>query len=98
MLITIPCGIDINDTMILRGRGHEYSPNIKGDLKIHFEIKKHNIFTRDGLDLILKKKITWKESLVGFDFEIEHLSGKKYKINNNDGKVIENNYVKRFRG
>ena len=48
------------------------------------------------MDLILKKEITWKESLVGFSFEIQHLSGKKYKINNNDGKVIKNGYVKKI--
>ncbi len=96
VMITVPPGINMNDKLILRGRGNEYSPNLKGDLKIFFEIKKHNLFTRDNMDLILKKEITWKESLVGFSFEIQHLSGKKYKINNNDGKVIKNGYVKKI--
>ena len=32
---------------------------------------------------------------MGFKFEIKHISGKKYVINNNDGKVIKNNFVKR---
>ena len=98
VMVTVPPGVNINDTLILRGRGNELGPNLKGDLKIFFEIKKHNLFTRDNMDLILKKNITWKESLVGFTFEIQHLSGKKYKINNNDGKVIKDGYVKRIEG
>ncbi len=98
VMITIPPGVNINDTLILRGKGNEYGPHQKGDIKIFFEIKKHALFTRDDLDIILKKKITWKESLVGFDFEITHLSGKRYKINNNDGKIIKNGYVKKING
>ena len=32
--------------------------------------------------------------MVGFKFEIKHISGKKYSINNFDGKIIEDGYLK----
>ena len=30
-----------------------------------------------------------KDALTGFKFEIEHLNGKTYAINNTDGKIME---------
>ena len=32
--------------------------------------------------------------MVGFKFDIKHISGKKYCINNFDGKVIKDGYMK----
>ena len=57
---------------------------------VNIVVKNTTEFIRDELDLILKKKITFKESLVGFKFDIKHISGKKYCINNFDGKVLIN--------
>ena len=36
----------------------------------------------------MKKKISLKEALVGFSFDIKHLSGKVYTINNRDIKFL----------
>ena len=47
-------------------------------------------FKRNGLDLIFNKTISLKESLVGNEFEIEHLNGKQYKIKNT--KLIKHNH------
>ena len=35
LIVKIPPGISNTDIIILRGRGNEYSPVDKGDLKIH---------------------------------------------------------------
>ncbi len=32
--------------------------------------------------------------MIGFKFDIKHISGKKYCINNFDGKVIKEGYMK----
>jgi DnaJ-class molecular chaperone len=38
--------------------------------------------------LIYKKKITLKEALCGFEFDIEHLNGKKLHLNNKSNRTI----------
>ena len=49
---------------------------------------------RDALDLIYKKRLTLKEALTGFSFDIKHISGKSYTINNSNGKIITPGYHK----
>ena len=67
---------------------------MKGDVKIYIKIKNESVFQRKGLDLIYNQKISLKESLTGFSFELKHLSGKTYVINNSDGKIIQPGYHK----
>ena len=44
------------------------------------------------------RKISLKDALLGFSFEIEHISGKSYKINNTNGTVIRPFYKKNISG
>ena len=46
------------------------------------------------MDLIYKKSLSLKESLCGFSFELQHVNGKIYNINNNKGSVVGNNQKK----
>jgi DnaJ-class molecular chaperone len=46
------------------------------------------------LNLKHQKSITLKESLTGFKFDIKHLNGKTYTINNDSGNIIPANYKK----
>ena len=43
---------------------------------------------------VIEKNITLKEALCGFAFDIEHLNGKTYTINNKTGKVVTPSFVK----
>ncbi len=92
--VPIPMGIDNQEIIILENKGNVISDRIKGDVKVFINVKNNTEFTRDGLDLLYNKKITLKESLVGFSFDIKHLSGKTYTINNTNGKIITQNYTK----
>jgi len=94
LYIRIPPGIRNGNVIILKGKGNAIHNRIFGDVMVNIVVKNTTEFIRDELDLILKKKITFKESLVGFKFDIKHISGKKYCINNFDGKVIKNGYMK----
>ena len=49
---------------------------------------------RDGLNLKYNKDITLKEALTGFKFDIKHINGKTYTINNEGGNIIPSNYKK----
>lgn len=87
--ITVPKGINNNETIILTGKGNT-NGHLRGDLHLIFEIQPHHFFTRDGLDLLCKKTITLKESLCGFLVEIPHLSGKMLRLTNqNLGNIVK---------
>lgn len=89
--IKINEGIDNNEIIRLVEKGHRID-QIYGDLEINIKIKHNHCFERNGLDLICHKKLSFKESLVGFGFKIKHPNGKEYEINNIDGDIIMNKH------
>ena len=93
IIARIPAGVKNNSILVLRGQGN-FNNGVSGDARLHISITNNTNYIRDGLDIIYKKKLTFKESLVGFKFELKHISGKKYSINNYDGKVIYDGYMK----
>lgn len=96
--VTIPQGIDENEIIILRDKGHILNDSIKGDVKIIVKINNDSYFKRSGLDLVLEKKITLKDALCGFTFEINYINGKSYTLNNNKGNIIPPEYKKVYTG
>uniref|UniRef100_A0A6C0CJP2 J domain-containing protein n=1 Tax=viral metagenome TaxID=1070528 RepID=A0A6C0CJP2_9ZZZZ len=92
--VPISKGIDNNEIIILRERGNVMDSNLKGDVKIIVGIQNTSIFKRDGLNLILEKEITLKESLCGFEFIINHISGKNLRFTQEKGKLIKDGIVK----
>jgi DnaJ family protein B protein 4 len=96
--VSIPQGVDDNELLILRDKGNVLNENVKGDVKIFVKIKNESAFKRAGLDLVLEKKISLKESLCGFTFEINYINGKSYTLNNNKGNIIPPEYKKIYPG
>ena len=95
--VNFPRGIDNKDVIVIENKRnvvrHE-SINMISNLKIEIQIDKHDKFTRNGIDLLYNHKITLKESLCGFSFELEHINGNSYTINNKNGNIITPNYSK----
>ena len=85
--INIPPGIDDNEIVILHEKGNRINDS-SGEVRICIRITNNSVFIRSGLDLIYKKKITLKESLCGFSFEIDHLNGKRMCLNNQSNPTI----------
>lgn len=92
--INIPKGIDDNEILILSDKGNISAPNCVGDIKLYIKISNTTELKRQGLDLIYEKKITLKEALCGFSFDIKYINGKNYTINNNSGNIIPPGYRK----
>ena len=93
--LTIPQGIDNNEVIIVRDRGHVLNEEIKGDLKFIITVENNSCFIRQGLDIIYKKTISLKESLCGFTFDLKHLNGQNISLNNNTNiTIIKPNYKK----
>ena len=65
--VTIPPGIDTDEIITIPEKGSEHN-GVKGDIKVQITLKPHEVFERKGLNLIYKHNISFKESIVGFDF------------------------------
>lgn len=94
MYVTIPKGIDENEIIALQDVGNVLSDANKGDIKICIKILNNTPLVREGLNLVYNKTITFKESLCGFAFDLPYLDNKFFKINNNNGVIIQNGYRK----
>uniref|UniRef100_A0A6C0B7R3 J domain-containing protein n=1 Tax=viral metagenome TaxID=1070528 RepID=A0A6C0B7R3_9ZZZZ len=80
--ITFPQGIDESDALLMKGHGHLINEQIKGDVHVSIKIINRTPFKRQGLDLILRKNIPLKDALCGFTFDINHVNGKTFTLNN----------------
>ncbi len=89
LYINIPQGIDNNEVITLKDEGNCYN-NKYSNLKIIIILKNDIYFSRNGLDIIYTKNISFKESLIGFSFILNHLNNKSYKISNYKNEVINN--------
>ena len=87
-------GVNNNENIVLKEQGNAINDTCKGDVNIIITINNDSQFIRQGLDLIMQKDISLKESLCGFSFEIKYINGKVYTINNQPGNIISPNYNK----
>jgi DnaJ-class molecular chaperone len=99
LYLNIPQGIDNNETIVLNDKGHCINGQIRGEVRIQIQLINNTEFKRNGLDLLINKKISLKDSLCGFVFEINHLSGKKLALNNiSNPTIIKPNFKKMVQG
>ena len=73
---------------MITGKGNALSDEIQGDVKVGVQVINNSEFIRQGLDLIIKKTVSLKDSLCGFSFELKHLNGKTFCLNNNTNHTI----------
>lgn len=88
--IPLPKSIDNNEIITINNKGncinYKYS-----DVKIIIKLIDHELFLRDGLNIIYFANITFKQSLIGIDFSITHLNNKIYRITNSNQEIINHN-------
>lgn len=87
LYVNIPTGVDNNDVLTLHSKGNVLNTMIS-DVKLKVNVENKTEFIRQGLDIILKKKLSLKESLCGFLVEFTYLNGKKFAINNKDNYTV----------
>ncbi|WP_427339529.1 molecular chaperone DnaJ [Caloranaerobacter sp. DY30410] len=80
--IKIPAGVDTGSVIPLRGEGE---PGEKGgppgDLYVYINVLPHEIFEREGNDVICEIPITFVQAALGATIEVPTLDGKvRYKI------------------
>lgn len=90
--VKFPKGIDNNEMILLKEKGHNFNASQPGDVKVIFSVKNDTPFIRKGVDLIYNKTISLKEALTGLEMNIDHINGKKYKVDTvNNFCIINNN-------
>lgn len=87
--LTIPAGVDDNEIITVIGKGNVYM-NSKSDVKVQIKVKSHCDFQRDGLNLVIKKTISFKESICGMTFDINHINGKQLRFSSSRGNILQN--------
>ena len=74
--VTVPAGVDTGNRLRLRGKGAEgYNGGEPGDLFIEFEVTPHELFERNGDDIILEVPLTITEAILGCKKDIPTLYG-----------------------
>ena len=94
LYVKINKGVDTGEIIMIKDKGNIINERLKGDIKLFIKVENKTAMKREGLNLKLKKEITLKQSLTGFKFDIKHINGKTYTINNEGGNIIPSNYVK----
>ncbi len=72
--VDVPAGVDSGSTLRLTGRGAA-GPHggAQGDLYVHINVKEHELFERDGNDLLLFQPIGFAQAALGAELEIPTL-------------------------
>jgi molecular chaperone DnaJ len=74
--IEIPRGVDNQQYLTLRNQGHAGQPGRpRGDLVVHFKVKEHPLFVREGPHLICRIPITFSQAALGGPIEVPALEG-----------------------
>ena len=71
-----------------------FNGRTKGDIKICINIQEQDDFYKEGNDLVYTKKLTLKEALCGFEFNIQHINGRIYSLGNTNNLVIHPKFKK----
>lgn len=87
--VHIDKGMRHNQKVVFRGMADE-KPNMEpGDIVFVVQEKDHDTFKRKGADLLYVKNLSLNEAICGYEFEIDHLDGRKLVVKSQPGEVIK---------
>ena len=94
--VKVPAGVAEGNYMTLNGQGNKGPKGYEaGDLIIFFEENQHEVFTRNGEDVITEAKIQINDAAIGITLEVPTIEGKaKLKI----PAGIQSGQILRMRG
>lgn len=90
--ITIPAGVDNGSALKLRGEGEAGSNGgINGDLYVEIRVRPHDVFRREGYDIIVDLDISYSDAVLGTTVVVPTLTGNaelKIPSGTESGKVF----------
>jgi DnaJ family protein A protein 2 len=91
-------GMTNGNKIVFHGESDQ-APGVEpGDLIFVVVQKKHDVFTRQGNDLFIEKKLTLHEALTGFQFTIPHMDGRVLVIKSATGEIIKPDDIRSING
>ncbi len=79
--VKVPPGIETGKRLRLSGKGGPSSSGgPAGDLYLKVMVDPHDVFERQGDDLIMEKRIPFSQACMGTSVEITSLEGKKFNV------------------
>lgn len=90
MAVKIPAGVQDGAVRTVRGAG-EASANGNGDLHINIKVTDHDLFQREGADILVSVPISFPQAVLGASIEVPTLEGKvvmKIPPGTQSGKVF----------
>jgi len=82
-------GMKDGQKIMMRGEGDQTPGMDASDVIIVLQQKEHEVFQRQGADLVITQKIGIVEALCGFQFTVKHLDGRDLVVTSPAGSVIE---------
>lgn len=77
--VTIPAGVESDMRLIVRGEGEAgQQGGPSGDLYVLVQVQEHEIFERDGQDVLLTVPISFSQAVLGDEVEVPTLDGKAH--------------------
>lgn len=87
--IYIPRGSMQGERIVLEGEADQFPDQVPGDIVFTLVEEPHDIFSRDGNDLLAELKVSLSEALTGFSrVVVKHLDGRGILINHPRGKIL----------
>ncbi len=74
--VKIPAGVDTGDRVRLTGEGEAGLNGPHGDLFVNIGLKRHQIFQRDGVNLLCEVPIDFPTAVLGGQLEVPTIDGK----------------------
>lgn len=84
IMLNVPPAIPNGHKVGIPGRGNMVpnSGGRRGTLHLEISIEEHPQFRREGdADLVVEQRVSLKDALCGFTFDLVHLNGRSYKFN-----------------
>jgi molecular chaperone DnaJ len=76
LLVKIPAGVDHGSQLRLRGEGEAgKNGGPAGDLYVVIHVKEHDLFERQGEDIILRQPITFSQAALGAELKLPTVDG-----------------------
>lgn len=94
--INIPAGINTGEMMRMTGFGEAIRGGNTGDLYIKMNIKKHHLYKRDNLNLMMDLEIKLTDALLGMNYKLKTLEGDMLDVKIPEG--INHNEMLRVKG
>lgn len=78
--VRIPAGIDNGEMIRLSGAGEAVAGGQPGDLYVKIHVKSHEIFRKEGADLVMTLPVKLTDALLGAKYTIQTIEGKSLEV------------------